>query len=240
MATVSVFQGTGSMTLDKVHDDIPLRLQGELVSVDITNAVVLEVRSSFLNNKLGAFNTTSDTWGNDSITMPVGELVTELEAQSGAASISSVGSLSDKLESFKTSVLALFASGSETLFDEETFAALDHSFTAAKLLALMKASTIAAGAAGNNLALANINKLLRDAVDKKINRADAEGAIVAEVDNGFVKDDRVHFVDGVLLKIAVSFVDSSPASRDLDPANLASNSAGMQVQHDADLVLHVV
>ena len=103
----------------------------------------------------------------------------------------------------------------------------------------MKAHTIAQDQAGNNLALANINKLLRDAVDKKINRADVEGAVVAEVSNGFVADDRIHFQDGILLNISVAFVDSDPASRDLDPANLSQQS-GMSVSHNADLVLQVV
>ena len=49
------------------------------------------------------------------------ELVTEIEAQGGATTgIATVGGLSDELANFKTSVMAIFNAGSETLFEEET------------------------------------------------------------------------------------------------------------------------
>lgn len=240
MASVNVFEGSGSMALSKVHADIPTRLQGDLQAKDLTGAVEIEIQKATINALLGAFTTTGgadgDKWANDTLSFPVADLVTDLESNNGAGGIST-GALSTKLSDFSSAVLAVFAAGSETLFDEETFAALDHSFGGAQMLALMKLNTAAYDTAGNTLALANVTQLLRDAVDKQHN---SRGA-ASEVSEGFVADDRVFIEDGVTLAISVSFVDSSPASRDLTPANLAAeHQAGMSVSHSANLVLKVV
>lgn len=244
MASVNVFEGSGSMALSKEHADIPTRLQGDLQAKDLTGAVEIEIQKATINALLGAFTTTGgadgDKWANDSIAFPVADLVADLEANNGAAGIST-GALSTKLSDFASAVLAVFAAGSETLFDEETFAALDHSFGGAQMLALMKLNTADYNTAGNTLALANVTQLLRDAVDKQHNSRGAD----SEVSEGFVTDDRVFIEDGVTLAISVSFVDSSPASRDLNPANISvdpslGNQAGMSVNHTANLVLKVV
>jgi hypothetical protein len=100
------------------------------------------------------------------------------------------------------------------------------------MMALMAASSINAGEAGNNLSLANINRVLRDAVDKKHNRADVDGNVVANTSNGFVKDDRIFFTDGVSLTIQVAFADAQ------DPDS--TSQEGLSVNHQANLVLQVV
>ena len=244
MATVNVFEAQGSMALTKVHDDIPTRLQGDLQAKDLTGAVEIEIQKATINALLGAFTTTGgadgDKWANDTLSFPVADLVTDLEANNGAGGIST-GALSTKLSDFSSAVLAVFAAGSETLFDEETFADLDHSFGGAQMLALMKANAITSGDDGNDLKLLNATKLLRDAVDKHHNGRTA----ASEVSEGFLADDRVFVEDGVSLAISVSFVDSSPASRDLTPANISVDAslgtqAGMSVNHTANLVLKVV
>jgi len=231
MTTVSVFEGSGSMSLNKAYADIALREQSTLSSKDIADAVVLEMRAATINAKLNSYNQETDSWSSDSASFPVAELHAELSASNGAAGVNT-GALSGKLVAFKDAVLAIFASGSETLFDEETFANLDHTFGGSQMMALMAASTVTAGDAGNNLVLSNINKLLRDAVDKKINRADVDGANVAETSNGFVKDDRIFFTDGVSLTIQVAFADAS------DPDS--TNPEGLSVNHQANLVLQVI
>ena len=231
MTTVQVFLGSGSMSLNKAYADIELRAQTEMTPKDIADAVVLEYRASELNKKLGTFNDATDTHSNDSMSFPVAELHAELTAGNGAAGVNT-GALSGKLTAFKDAVLAIFASGSETLFDEETFSGLDHSFGGSQMMALMAASSINAGEAGNNLSLANINAVLRDAVDKKHNRADVDGNVVANTSNGFVKDDRIFFVDGVSLTIQVAFADAQ------DPDS--TSQEGLSVNHQANLVLQVV
>ena len=128
-----VFVGEGQLALSHKHDDIAIREQTEMSSANVANAVVIKMRKATIDAKLGAFTQSSDTWAEgDSagFDLSAAELVTEIEAQGGATTgIATVGGLSDELANFKTSVMAIFNAGSETLFEEEAFDALQLSNT---------------------------------------------------------------------------------------------------------------
>ena len=232
MSNELVFVGEGQLALSHKHDDIAIREQTDMGSANLANAVVIKMRVATMNAYLGAFTQSDDTHAkgdSNGFDVTAAELVAEIEAQGGATSgIASVGGLSDELANFKTSVMAIFAAGSETLFQEETFDALSTTFGPAEMLALMKLSN--AQAPTSSLKVKNMNKVLRDAVDRGHNGRDSS----SEVSDGFKADDKLYFADGVRLNISVAFANEETAS----PANIASQS--LQVAKDNDLVLQVV
>ena len=232
MSNELVFVGEGQLALSHKHDDIAIREQTEMSSANLADAVVIKMRKATIDAKLGAFTTSSDTWAEgDSagFDLSAAELVTEIEAQGGATSgIASVGGLSDELANFKTSVMAIFNAGSETLFEEEAFDALSTTFGPAEMLALMKLSN--AQAPTSTLKVKNMNKVLRDAVDRGHNGRDSS----SEVSDGFKADDKLYFADGVRLNISVAFANEETNP----PANLSAQS--LQVAKDNDLVIQVV
>tara|TARA_B100001121_G_C18666457_1_gene611558 strand:+ start:475 stop:1170 length:696 start_codon:yes stop_codon:yes gene_type:complete len=227
-----VFVGEGQLALSHKHDDIAIREQTEMSSANVANAVVIKMRKATIDAKLGAFTQSSDTWAEgDSagFDLSAAELVTEIEAQGGATTgIATVGGLSDELANFKTSVMAIFNAGSETLFEEEAFDALSTNFGPAEMLALMKLSN--AQAPTSTLKVKNMNKVLRDAVDRGHNGRDSS----SEVSDGFKADDKLYFADGVRLNISVAFANEETNP----PANLSAQS--LQVAKDNDLVIQVV
>ena len=128
MANELVFAGEGQLALSHKYDDIAIREQSSMGSANLADAVVINMRKATHDAKLGAFTTSNDSHANgdaSGFTLSVAELVSEIEAQGGAASgIASVGGLSDELANFKTSVQAVFAAGSETIFEDELFDAI--------------------------------------------------------------------------------------------------------------------
>ena len=227
-----VFVGEGQLALSHKHDDIAIREQTEMSSANVANAVVIKMRKATIDAKLGAFTQSSDTWADgdsSGFDLSAAELVTEIEAQGGATQgIATVGGLSDELANFKTSVMAIFNAGSETLFEEEAFDALSTNFGPAEMLALMKLSN--AQAPTSSLKVKNMNKVLRDAVDRGHNGRDSS----SEVSDGFKADDKLYFADGVRLNISVAFANEETNP----PANLSAQS--LQVAKDNDLVIQVV
>ena len=232
MSNELVFVGEGQLALSHKHDDIAIREQTEMSSADLANAVVIKMRVATINAKLGAFNTSDDTHAKGDSTgfdLSAAELVAEIEAQGGATSgIASVGGLSDELANFKASVMAIFNNGSETLFQEEAFDALATTFGPAEMLALMKLDN--AQAPTSTLKVKNMNKVLRDAVDRGHNGRDSS----SEVSDGFKADDKLYFASGVRLNISVAFANEETNP----PANLSAQS--LAVTKDNDLVLQVV
>ena len=232
MASELVFVGEGQLALSHKHDDIAIREQTDMGSANLANAVVIKMRVATINAKLGAFNNSDDTHAkgdSNGFDLSASELVAEIEAQGGATSgIASVGGLSDELANFKTSVMAIFAAGSETLFQEETFDALSTTFGPAEMLALMKLEN--AQAPTSSLKVKNMNKVLRDAVDRGHNGRDAN----SEVSDGFKADDKLYFADGVRLNISVAFANEETNP----PANISAQS--LSVTKDNNLVIQVV
>lgn len=229
-----VFAGEGQLAMAHKYDDIAIREQSSLTSADLADAVVINMQKATMNAKLGSFDTANDSHANSAaVSFSVAELVADIEAQGGAASgIAQVGALSSKLATFKQNVKDVFTAGSETIFADEAFNDLSDTFGAAEMLALMKLSGTAQDAS-SSLALKNVDKLLRDAVDQGQNgRSNA-----SEVSDGFKADDKVYFVNGVKLDISVAFVDNG-GQRDLSPANI-TNQSGMSTSHLANLVLHI-
>ena len=232
MASELVFVGEGQLALSHKHDDIAIREQTEMSSANLANAVVIKMRVATINAKLGAFNTSDDTHAkgdSNGFDLSAAELVAEIEAQGGATSgIASVGGLSDELANFKASVMAIFNNGSETLFQEEAFDALATTFGPAEMLALMKLDN--AQAPTSSLKVKNMNKVLRDAVDRGHNGRDSS----SEVSDGFKADDKLYFENGVRLNISVAFANEQTNP----PANISAQS--LSATKDNDLVLQVV
>ena len=232
MSNELVFVGEGQLALSHKHDDIAIREQTEMSSADLADAVVIKMRVATINAKLGAFNTSDDTHAKGDSTgfdLSAAELVAEIEAQGGATSgIASVGGLSNELASFKTSVMTIFNDGSETLFQEEAFDALSTTFGPAEMLALMKLDN--AQAPTSSLKVKNMNKVLRDAVDRGHNGRDSS----SEVSDGFKADDKLYFENGVRLNISVAFANEQTNP----PANISAQS--LSATKDNDLVLQVV
>ena len=232
-----VFVGEGQLALSHKHADIAIREQTAMGSADLSNAVIINMRKATMDGKLGSFNTGADNldeWTGGKAAgfeLTVSELVAEIDAQGGAASgIDSVGGLNDDLAAFKTSVMNIFNNGSETLFQEEAFDALSTTFGPAEMLALMKLDN--AQAPSSTLAVKNLNKVLRDAVDRGHNGRDSS----SEVSDGFKAGDKIYFAAGVALNISVVIADEGTAS----PANITIPAGALTQNTTQHLVLSVV
>ena len=202
------FEAVGGYSTAKTFATITQRLQTELTkNTDIAGAVQLLFPASKLNELLGAYTATSDTFDVNSIDITASSLLTELN---GADKVLAVGSLSSLYTDFSKYVLTYFgmydaanpgngATGLATLFGESntlsTITANNGLFDAAAFLTLINKQASGTGTTNNITGLTgyvrieNVVQLLRNAVatDPFANRTSP----AIGVSNGFLADDLI-------------------------------------------------
>ncbi len=232
-----VFTATGGYTFDQSYNPITLADQQEITSVDVTNALQIEISRSVLNAKLGDFSLSGNAFANDSITISSADLSGAITSSS---QIVSVGKLSSAYEDFIQYVTAYFSMGGfETLFDNayDFSANTEHIFDAAavdKLVHAQAATGVSEVApVAGSITISDINKRLRYALDFNTfgNRnANANPDAANGVEDGFVAGDYLWITAGITLKLHLAVGNEAEIANlvnNIGPTNAASTATSI-------------
>ncbi len=232
-----VFTATGGYTFDQSYNPITLADQQEITSVDVTNALQIEISRSVLNAKLGDFSLSGNAFANDSITISSADLSGAITSSS---QIVSVGKLSSAYEDFIQYVTAYFSMGGfETLFDNayDFSANTEHIFDAAavdKLVHAQAATGVSEVApVAGSITISDINKRLRYALDFNTfgNRnANANPDAANGVEDGFVAGDYIWIAAGITLKLHLAVGNEAEITNlvnNIGPSNAASTGTAI-------------
>ena len=214
--SVYALNATGGFTMERGFDTIKLAEQTAPVHVDVTDAIQIMMDVLTFNDKLGLFDSVTDSFVNDEITITAGELT---EGVTDDSQIISVGKYSTLYSDFQSYVASYFglAGGFSSLFTAASEFAIDrvdpqtaNEFNAASFIALLTAS--AQDPSGRyisdlsgSITIANIANLLKYSVDGNVfgnrNPEDTNWG----VENGFVAGDLIWVPAGttITLKLAI-------------------------------------
>jgi hypothetical protein len=249
------FTATGGYTLEEGFDTIRLLPQTTINQYDVTNAiqVLFDVRT--FNEKLGlykdaanigvvstSFDTATDIFGVDSITLPAHEFVNGMSA----SQIISVGSYSTLYSDFISYVSAYFgfAGGFASLFNSASlFNINDGLFDASALMHLITNNGTSDGSGAyitdlsGSITISNINSTLRYAVESNAfgNRSNGGNNGVAYYDacgnfvqnygasDGFIAGDLIFIPGGTTVTLNVN-IAAEPflPTNNVGPSNVAS------------------
>jgi hypothetical protein len=210
---VYAFEATGGFSMERGFDTIKLAEQTAPVHVDVTDAVQIMMDVATFNTKLdlASFDSVTDSFGVNEISLSSEELTAGVTAES---QIISVGKYSTLYSDFQTYVASYFglAGGFSSLFTAASEFAIDtdNTFTAASFIALLTAS--AQDPSGRyisdlsgSITIGNISKLLKYSVDGNVfGNRDPEIQNWG-VGNGFVAGDLIWVPAGttITLKLAI-------------------------------------
>jgi hypothetical protein len=210
---VYAFNATGGFTMERGFDTIKLALQDAPTHVDVTDAIQITMDVATFNSKLDltSFDTVTDSFGEDDITIESADLIAGVTS---ASQVLSVGRYSTLYSDFQTYVSTYFGfdGGFESLFTAASEFAIDtdNSFDGASFIALLNG--VAPHADGRYISdltgsinIANIAKLLKYSVDGNVfGNRDPEVKNWG-VSDGFVAGDLIWIPDGttVTLKLAI-------------------------------------
>lgn len=232
-----VFTATGGYTFDQSYNPITLATQQEVTSVDVTNALQIEISRSVLNAKLGDFSLSGNTFANDSITISSADLSGAITSSS---QVVSVGKLSTAYEDFIQYVTAYFSMGGfETLFENayDFSANTEHIFDAAavdKLIHAQAATGVSEVApVSGSITISDISQRLRYALDFNTfgNRnANANPDAANGVEDGFVAGDYIWIAAGITLKLHLAVGNEAEITNlvnNIGPSNAASTGTAI-------------
>jgi hypothetical protein len=211
--SVYVLSATGGFTMERGFDTIKLAEATAPAHVDVTDAVQINLDVATFNAKLdlSSFDSITDAFGVDEITLTAENLTAGLSNPSQVVSVGKYSTLYSDFQAYVASYFgfdggfsSLFAAASEFKIDT------DNTFDGASLIALLNAS--AAAPEGNyiselsgSITIANIAKLLKYSVD-----ANVFGNRDPEIKNwgvsdGFVAGDLIWVPEGttITLKLAI-------------------------------------
>ena len=210
---VYAFEATGGFSMERGFDTIKLAEQTAPVHVDVTDAVQIMMDVATFNTKLdlASFDSVTDSFGVNEISLSSEELTAGVTAES---QIISVGKYSTLYSDFQTYVASYFglAGGFSSLFTAASEFAIDtdNTFTAASFIALLTAS--AQDPSGRyisdlsgSITIGNISKLLKYSVDGNVfGNRDPEVKNWG-VEDGFVAGDLIWVPAGttITLKLAI-------------------------------------
>lgn len=224
---VYAFNASGGFSMERGFDTIKLAEQTAPVHVDVTDAVQIMMDVATFNDKLGLFDSVTDSFVNDEISISAEELT---EGVTDDSQIISVGKYSTLYSDFQSYVASYFgiAGGFSSLFNAASEFAIDtdNTFTGASFIALLTAS--AQDPSGRyisdlsgSITISNIAKLLKYSVDGNVFGNRDPEVTNWGVENGFVAGDLIWVPAGttITLKLAID-----PEA--LAPLNNAGTSFG--------------
>lgn len=215
---VYAFEATGGFTMERGFDTIKLAEQTAPVYVDVTDAVQIKMDVLTFNDKLDleSFDSETDSFGVDSISLTAEQLTAGVTADSQIISVGKYSTLYSDFQSYVASYFGI-AGGFSSLFTAASEFAIDrvdpqtaNVFNAASFIALLTAS--AQDPSGRyisemtgSITISNIAKLLKYSVDGNVfgNR----DRVVKNwgVEDGFVAGDLIWVPAGttITLKLAI-------------------------------------
>jgi hypothetical protein len=214
MSTQSVFSGSGQLSTDKMFAAIPLRPQSALATVNVNEALRINMPVSTLNAKFAdTWNDELDKYGTNAIDFTLAEIRTAA-AVAGAITLTADCALHGAYVAFHDYVISTyFGEASEELFDEESIADMV-TVDATEVLELINAESAEMTL---SLELNDITELLRRANDAGLGTRDPANGTAS---GGFMAGEFVHFpVVGVVGGFHVEMkVEFSGMANSVDPS----------------------
>lgn len=223
------FMATGGFSLERGFDTIRARPMDAIGRFDVTDAVQVGLPLALFNSKLGVFDTVSDTFAYDELSVSASEFVNGLTINN----VLSVGKYSTLYSDFVSYVRTYFgySGGFSSLFNAASEFEINNGvFDAAALMNLMTGSQqTEAGAYTRDLSgsivIGNINKLLRYAVDANVFGNRSPSVKNFGVADGFQAGDMVWIPEGTTIKLNLDIdVESFAPVNNEGPANVAQET----------------
>jgi len=199
--SVYAFSATGGFQMERGFADITLREQTQVQRFDTTNSVQVKFSASVFNSKIGVFDTVTDTFANDTISLSAAEFVSGMTLEN----VISVGKYETMYSDFVNYVRTYFGynGGFSSLFNAASeFEINDGIFDAAAFMNLIS------GDAANRISdlsgsiiIGNINKLMRFAVDSNCFGNRSPSVKNFGVNDGFVAGDLIWVPKGTTIHL---------------------------------------
>jgi hypothetical protein len=210
---VYAFNATGGFTMERGFDTIKLAEQEAPVHVDVTDAIQITMDVATFNAKLdlSSFDTVTDSFGVDEITISSEDLTAGVTSDTQIISVGKYATLYSDFQAYVAAYFgfdggfsSLFAAASEFAIDE------NNEFTGESFIALLTASAPHADGRyiselTGSITIANLAKLLKYSVDGNVfGNRDPEVKNWG-VSDGFVAGDLIWVPDGttITLKLAI-------------------------------------
>ena len=236
--SVYVLEATGGFYMERGFDTIKLAEQTAPSHIDVTDAIQIKMDVATFNSKLDltSFDTVTDSFGVDEITLTSEDLTAGLTSASQVISVGKYSTLYSDFQAYVASYFgfdggysSLFAAASEFKIDE------DNHFDGASFIALL--TGVAADPSGRyisdlsgSITISNIAKLLKYSVD-----ANVFGNRDPEVKNwgvsdGFVNGDLIWVPEGttITLNLAIDAEAFAPLNNAGPSPNYGGNTAQTQ------------
>ena len=210
--SVYVLSATGGFTMERQFDTIKRAEQTEPDHIDVTDAVQIKLDVSIFNNKLGlsSYDTVTDSFGTDEVTLTAEELTANL---TNGANVISVGKYATLYSDFQAYVSKYFGfdGGFESLFLAASEFKIDgdNHFDGDSFVALL--SSVAETPEGahiseltGSITITNIAKLLKYSVDANVfgnrNPASKDWGVA----DGFVPGDLIWVPGGTTITLKLN------------------------------------
>lgn len=209
--SVYALSATGGFTMERRFADIHQYVPTEPVHIDVTDAVQIMMNVSTFNTKLGAFNSVSDSFANNSISISAAELISGVTK---GAQVFSVGKYSTLYSDFTSYVATYFGyvGGFSSLFSGASEFAIDtdNTFTGASFVRLLNGEALAADGTyisdlSGSITIGNITEILHYAVDANVFGNRDPTVKNWGIEDGFVAGDLIWVPTGttVTLKLGI-------------------------------------
>ena len=187
-----VFVGTGGLDSTYNMGNIDFSAENSFNSVDISNAITVNLLSAYANSKLGTF--VDGVWSNDNVNFNLSDIFNIITVHN----IDSLGALTDLNNQYKNGIVSTYTTVKpETLYDEESWLnSFDNTFTNQNLVDLIHN----ASSASFNLSQINSLFLLWKNASIDINY---------EAANGFVSGQYIYFPNSINIQYTTQYTDNS-------------------------------
>ena len=191
-----VFVGTGGLDSTYNMGNIDFSAENSFNSVDISNAITVNLLSAYANSKLGTY--VDGVWSNDNVNFNLSDIFNIITVHN----IDSLGALTDLNNQYKNGIVSTYTTVKpETLYDEESWLnSFDNTFTNQNLVDLIHN----ASSASFNLSQINSLFLLWKNASIDINY---------EVANGFTTGQYIYFPNSINIQYTTQYTDNSAINR---------------------------
>lgn len=172
--SVYALAASGGFTMERRFADIEQYTPTAPVHIDVTDAIQIMMDVSTFNTKLGAFNSVTDTFANNSVSISSAELISGVTK---GAQVFSVGKYQNMYSDFASYVSSYFGyvGGFSSLFTGASEFAIDtdNHFDGASFVRLLNAETVDASGRyisdlSGSITIGSITEILRYAVDANV------------------------------------------------------------------------
>jgi len=227
--SVYALSASGGFTMERRFADIHQYTPTEPIHIDVTDAVQIMMNVSTFNTKLGAFNSVSDSFANNSISISAAELISGVTK---GAQVFSVGKYSTLYSDFTSYVATYFGyvGGFSSLFSGASEFAIDtdNTFTGASFVRLLNGEAAAADGTyisdlSGSITIGSITELLHYAVDANVFGNRDPNVKNWGIEDGFVAGDLIWVPTGttVTLKLGIDAESFLPINN-VGPAQAAN------------------